>query len=117
MVGDPAGRQAVAGSDVLLVLLPDEVIPEVFAADIAPHLAAGSAIVFASGYTLAYGLIQPPSGIDVLLLAPRMAGENARQRLGQGVRVGPAVPGDVAAVVDPALTGRPRYPQVSSAEK
>jgi ketol-acid reductoisomerase len=62
------------------VLLPDEVIPEVFAAEVAPNLAPGSAIVFASGYNLAYGLIVPPDGIDVLLLAPRMAGENARQR-------------------------------------
>ncbi len=78
--------QAVAASDVVLILLPDEVIPEVFAADVAPNLAGGSAIAFASGYTLAYGLIQPPAGIDVLLLAPRMAGENARQRFlnGQG---------------------------------
>lgn len=72
--------QAVAASDVILVLLPDEVIPEVFAADVAPHLAPGAAIVFASGYNLAYGLIEPPPGVDVLLLAPRMAGENARQR-------------------------------------
>jgi ketol-acid reductoisomerase len=78
--------QAVATSDVVLILLPDEVIPEVFAADIAPNLAPGSAIAFASGYNLAYGLIEPPAGIDVLLLAPRMPGENARQRYldGQG---------------------------------
>jgi ketol-acid reductoisomerase len=72
--------EAVTASDVILVLLPDEVIPEVFADDIAPNLTPGSAIVFASGYNLAYGLIEPPSGVDVLLLAPRMAGENARQR-------------------------------------
>ncbi len=72
--------EATAASDIVLVLLPDEVIPEVFARDIAPNLAAGAAIVFASGYTLAYGLIEPPAAIDILLLAPRMAGENARQR-------------------------------------
>lgn len=72
--------EAAASSDVVLVLLPDEIIPEVFTAHLAPNLSAGSAIVFASGYTLAYGLIAPPAGIDVLLLAPRMAGENARQR-------------------------------------
>lgn len=72
--------EAVAASDVALVLLPDEVIPQVFAADVAPNLAPGSAILFASGYNLAYGLIAPPTGVDVLLLAPRMAGENARQR-------------------------------------
>jgi ketol-acid reductoisomerase len=71
---------AVSVADIVLVLLPDEVIPEVFADEIAPNLAPASAIVFASGYTLAYGLIEPPAGIDILLLAPRMAGENARQR-------------------------------------
>jgi len=75
----PIGK-AVADSDVILVLLPDEVIPDLFAADIEPNLAPGKAIVFASGYNLAYGLIEPPADVDVLLLAPRMAGENARQR-------------------------------------
>ena len=76
--------EAVASADVVLILLPDEVIPEVFAADIAPNLSPGSAIAFASGYNLAYGLIAPPPGIDILLLAPRMAGENARQRFLHG---------------------------------
>lgn len=78
--------EATASADVVLVLLPDEIIPEVFATAIAPNLRAKSAIVFASGYNLGYGLIQPPPDIDILLLAPRMAGENARQRFlnGQG---------------------------------
>lgn len=72
--------EAVAGADVALLLLPDEVLPEVFAGEVGPNLRPGAAIVLASGYTLAYGLIAPPAGVDVLLLAPRMAGENARQR-------------------------------------
>jgi ketol-acid reductoisomerase len=72
--------EAVANGDVILVLLPDEVIPEVFATDIGPHLAPKSAILFGSGYPLAYNQISVPSGIDVLMLAPRMAGETARQR-------------------------------------
>jgi len=72
--------EATAAADIIYILLPDEVIPEVFAAGIAPNLSPGSAIVFASGYTLAYGLVTPAEDLDVLLLAPRMAGENARQR-------------------------------------
>lgn len=78
--------EATANADIILVLLPDEIIPEVFINEIAPNLKKKSAIVFASGYNLGYGLIQPPEEIDVLLLAPRMAGENARQRFinGQG---------------------------------
>ena len=72
--------EAVASSDVALILLPDEVVPDVFPIEIAPNAAPGSAVIFASGYALAYGLIEPPPGIDVLLLAPRMGGQIARQR-------------------------------------
>ena len=72
--------EAVATSDIAFVLLPDEVIPEAFDAEIAPNLTAGSAIIFASGYNLAYGLITPPDTVDILLLAPRMGGELARER-------------------------------------
>jgi ketol-acid reductoisomerase len=76
--------EAVASSSVVFILLPDEVIPEAFASSVASHAAAGSAVVFASGYALAYGLIEPPPAIDVLLLAPRMGGEIARQRYLEG---------------------------------
>ena len=72
--------QASAAADIVLVLLSDEIIPEVYTGVIAPALRPETAIVFASGYTLAYGLISPAANLDVLLLAPRMAGENARQR-------------------------------------
>jgi ketol-acid reductoisomerase len=69
-----------ASDDVVFVLLPDEVIPEVFTGEIAPVLRAGSAIAFGSGYSLAFGLVHPPDTVDVLLVAPRMAGSSARAR-------------------------------------
>ena len=70
---------AVPGADVVLVLVPDEVMPACFAQDIAPNLRRGAAVCFASGYVLAYGLVTPPPGVDVLLVAPRMLGEEARR--------------------------------------
>ncbi len=71
----------VAASDeIIFLLLPDEVIPTVFASEVAPALRPGSAIAFASGYSLAYDLIHPPDTVDVLLVAPRMAGISARER-------------------------------------
>jgi ketol-acid reductoisomerase len=75
-----------AGDDIAFVLLPDEVIPEVFSRDIAPELRPGSALAFASGYSLAFGLVRPPQTVDVLLVAPRMAGAATRTRYlaGQG---------------------------------
>jgi len=58
----------------------------VFGGEIAPALKPGSAIAFGSGYSLAFGLIQPPEAVDVLLVAPRVAGTSARARYlaGQG---------------------------------
>jgi ketol-acid reductoisomerase len=73
-------RDATAQADEVFVLLPDEVIPGCFTRDVAPRLRNGAAVCFASGYSLAYGLITPPEGADVLLIAPRMAGPQVRQR-------------------------------------
>src|SRR5215831_18643198 len=75
-----------AVDDIVFVLLPDEIIPEVFARDVAAELRPGSAVVFGSGYSLAFGLVCPPETVDVLLIAPRMAGTATRTRYlaGQG---------------------------------
>jgi ketol-acid reductoisomerase len=74
-----------AASDTMVyVLLPDEVIPAVFDTEIAPALRPGTAIAFGSGYCLAFGLIRPPAEVDVLLLAPRIAGRQARTRYEAG---------------------------------
>jgi ketol-acid reductoisomerase len=62
----------------VLMLIPDEVMPEVFEAEIAPHLAPNDALVFASGYTTTFGLLVPPPGVDVVLVAPRMIGVGVR---------------------------------------
>jgi ketol-acid reductoisomerase len=69
---------ATAQADVAMLLLPDEVIPACFAAEVAPNLRPGAAVCFASGYALAYGLVEPPATADVLLLAPRMLGAQVR---------------------------------------
>lgn len=70
--------EAVARADVIFLLVPDEVMAQVFGRDIAPNLAPGDMLVFASGYNIAFGLIQPPSDIDVVLIAPRMIGAGVR---------------------------------------
>lgn len=71
--------EAAAQAEAVFVLLPDEVIPGCFGTEIAPRLRAGAAVCFASGYVLAYGLVTPPPGVDVLLIAPRMSGALVRQ--------------------------------------
>jgi len=77
---DVVPLDVAASDDIVCVFLPDEVIPEVFARDIAPVLRPGGAVVFASGYSLAFDLVRPPETVDVILVAPRMAGVSARTR-------------------------------------
>jgi ketol-acid reductoisomerase len=77
-------RSAVGRADIVYVLISDEAIPGCFAADIAPALRTGSAVCFASGYCLAFDLVQPPKDVDVLLLAPRMVGSAVHRATADG---------------------------------
>lgn len=73
-------REAAKKAQVAMMLIPDEVMPEVFKRQVLPGLSKGKAICFASGYNIAFKLIKPPSGIDVVMVAPRMIGAGVRQR-------------------------------------
>ena len=73
-----SAAEATRQGDVLLLLIPDEILPEVFQQDIAPGLKKGDVLDFASGYNIAFKLISPPSFADVVLVAPRMIGLGVR---------------------------------------
>jgi ketol-acid reductoisomerase len=77
-------EQVAARADVLLLLLPDEVQPEVYASSIAPHLRGGGALCFAHGYNIAFGLIEAAAELDVFMVAPRMIGAGVRERYVSG---------------------------------
>jgi ketol-acid reductoisomerase len=70
---------AVRDAEVVAVLLPDEMQAAVFAAGIAPALAPGAALVFAHGFSVAFGGIDVPDGHDVVLVAPKGQGHFLRK--------------------------------------
>ena len=74
-----SASKAAAQADVTFLLVPDELAPAVYRNDLSSSLRPCSAIVFASGYNLAFGGISPDSNLDVLLLAPRMIGLGVRE--------------------------------------
>jgi ketol-acid reductoisomerase len=76
---------AVSLAAVVMLLIPDEVMPAVFAEAVTPRLREEAVLVFASGYTVAFGQIAPPPGVDVVLVAPRMIGEGVRERFAAGL--------------------------------
>ncbi|MFX1314407.1 MAG: ketol-acid reductoisomerase [Promethearchaeota archaeon] len=71
--------KAVNKSDIIFILIPDEIIKEVFETEIKPNLINNSTLVFASGYNIGFKLIESPDNVDVLLLAPRMIGVGVRE--------------------------------------
>jgi ketol-acid reductoisomerase len=78
-------RQAATDADVVLLLIQDEVQPGVFAEQVAPGLRGGDTLVVASGYNIAFGLLEVPDGVDAVMVAPRMIGAAVRSRFVEGV--------------------------------
>jgi len=76
--------EACEHADIVMLLIPDEVMPEVFKTNVAPNLAPDNLVVFASGYNVAFNLITPPAHVDVVLVAPRMIGVGVRERFVSG---------------------------------
>ena len=68
-----------ADSDILFLLIPDEVMPKVYEQRILPGLEAGNVLNFASGYNITFKKIVPPETVDVIMVAPRMIGEGVRE--------------------------------------
>ena len=65
---------------ILLLMLPDEVLPEVYIETVSPSLRKGHLLIFASGYNVAFGFIEPPPFVDVGMIAPRTIGAAVRSR-------------------------------------
>ncbi|NDJ86840.1 MAG: NAD(P)-binding domain-containing protein [Chloroflexi bacterium] len=70
--------EAATDADTLLLIIPDEVMPQVYLQEVAPHLRTGDMLVFASGYNVTYGFIEPPAYVDAGLIAPRTLGVGVR---------------------------------------
>lgn len=75
---------ATGWGEVVFLLIPDEEQPAVFREQIAPHLRPGSTLVVASGYNVAFHLLDVPESVDVVMVAPRMIGAGVRDRYLRG---------------------------------
>jgi ketol-acid reductoisomerase len=84
-IGTPA--EVAAWADLIMILAPDTKQRFIYADDIAPHLKPGDAIFFGHGFNIRYGLITPPSDVDVAMVAPKGPGHLVRRQFvdGKGV--------------------------------
>jgi ketol-acid reductoisomerase len=76
--------EAVKGADIVMMLLPDEQIAEVYKNEVAPNIKAGAALAFAHGFNVHYGQVIPRDDVDVIMIAPKAPGHTVRSTYAQG---------------------------------
>ena len=81
--------EATKWADVIVILAPDQHQRHLYAQDIAPNLTDGKALVFGHGFNIRFGYIEPPTSVDVILIAPKGPGHTVRREYeaGRGVPV------------------------------
>jgi len=79
--------EAAAEADLIMILAPDTVQRKLYEADVAPNLKDGDALFFGHGLNIRFGLITPPPGVDVAMVAPKGPGHLVRRQFvdGRGV--------------------------------
>jgi len=87
---------AAAGADFVMVLAPDTAQAALYDAELREALTPGKTLMFAHGFNIHYGLIQPPEGVDVSLVAPKSPGHRVRELFAEGG----GTPGLVAVAQD-----------------
>jgi ketol-acid reductoisomerase len=75
---------AASHGDVVMVLLPDEKQAEVWESEISDGIAAGNLLMFAHGFSIHFGQIEPGPGVDVGMVAPKGPGHLVRRQFVEG---------------------------------
>lgn len=75
---------AVKGADIIAILTPDMAQAAIYRETIEPHAKKGSAILFAHGFSILYGRVQPRKDMDVILVAPKGPGDLVRREYARG---------------------------------
>ena len=63
--------EASRWADVIMLLAPDTVQPKIYTENIEPNLTGGKTLMFGHGFNIRFNTIEPPSEIDVSMIAPK----------------------------------------------
>ena len=79
-----SAAEAAERADIIMLLLPDQHQARVFREDILPALTPGKSLVFAHGFNIHFGQIEPPADVDVFMVAPKGPGHLVRRTFTEG---------------------------------
>jgi ketol-acid reductoisomerase len=71
--------EAAAWADLVMILVPDTAQAALYEEAIRPHLSRGKMLMFAHGFNIRFGAIQPPADVDVAMIAPKSPGHRVRE--------------------------------------
>ena len=71
-------------SDIIMMLLPDTAMAEVYRESVEPHMLPGKTLMFAHGFNIHYRTIVPPQTVDVSMVAPKAPGHRMREVFTKG---------------------------------
>jgi len=77
-------KDAAAAGDLVMMLTPDELMGQLYSADVAPGLAPGNVLLFAHGFAIHFGQVVAPAGVDVVMVAPKGPGHLVRRTYSEG---------------------------------
>lgn len=78
---------AVAASDLVMILAPDEHQADLYIGEIEPNLRSGAVLAFAHGFNIHYDRIKPRADLDVIMIAPKGPGHTVRDTYEKGAGV------------------------------
>jgi ketol-acid reductoisomerase len=75
---------AASRGDLVMMLVPDELHRQVWEEEVADGISAGDMLLFSHGFSIHYGEVKPPPGVDVALVAPKGPGHLVRRQFVEG---------------------------------
>ena len=79
--------QAAAEADIVMMLVPDELAPDIYAREIAESITPGKYLAFSHGFSIHYKFIEPPADANVFMVAPKGPGHLVRHEYKRGAGV------------------------------
>jgi len=76
--------EAAEWADLVMMLVPDQHMADVYRDEIGTHLVPGDALFFAHGFNVHFGEIEAPDGVDVAMVAPKGPGHLVRRTYEEG---------------------------------
>ena len=76
--------EATAEADLVMMLMPDTEMGDIYTEHVEPNLSEGDALFFAHGFNIRFDLISPPAFVDVCMVAPKGPGHLVRRTYTEG---------------------------------